>query len=92
MEQAAKYTFTLKNPITDDKGFEIKEISVRQATVGDLIASEESGKQGSDQRRTLNFFSLLSGLNPQCLEKIMLKDWLSFVKGANDFLGLDSSV
>ena len=64
---------------------------MRQATVGDLIVNEEMGKNSLEQRKTLNFFALLSGLSPQALEKVYLKDWLSFVKGANSFLGLDSS-
>lgn len=92
MDTTLKYTYTLQNSVTDDKGFEIKEITVRQATVGDFIASEELGKNAGDQRRTLNFFALLSGMGPQSLEKIYLKDWLRFTKGANDFLGLDSSL
>jgi hypothetical protein len=86
--ETKNYTYTLKNPFMDDKGFEIKELSVRQGTVGDLLASEELG--GGAHRQTLNLFSVLSGLSPQCLEKINLRDWLSFAKGANHFLGLDS--
>lgn len=86
-----KYNYSLKIPVTDEKGFEIKDLTIRQATVADLIASEELSKNSLEQKRSVNFFSILSGQSPQSLEKIYLRDWLSFVKGANDFLGLDTS-
>ncbi len=87
-----KFTYVLKQSVKDDKGFEITELSIRQATVGDLISSEAQQNETGEQKKTLRFFAVLAGLNPQILEKIYLKDWLAFVKGANDFLGLDTAV
>lgn len=86
-----KFTYVLNQPVKDDKGFELTELSIRQATVGDLISSESQQNEGGEQKKTIKFFAVLAGLNPQILEKIYLKDWLAFVKGANDFLGIDSA-
>ena len=88
MEQ--KYSYTLKQAVKDDKGFEITEISIRQATVADYIASEEMGKDCCQAKKNVQLFSILSGLSPKSLEALILNEWLGFLRGANIFLGLDT--
>lgn len=84
--QNDSYTYHCKKPFHYN-GEVISKITIRRATVADAIAADKSGFSGFHEKNA-HYFSGLSGHSPQALTRMDLSDWLRFLKGAGDFLGM----
>jgi len=75
-------TIHLKYPITSN-GIEIKSVTLRRITVGDLeVVSPESSELG----KSLKLVSMLGELSPEDVRKIDASDFNKFNEAVSDFL------
>lgn len=84
-EDIVKYT--LKKPITGDKGEIIAELTFREAEVGDMIAAEKIG--GGQQSQTLAILAGMSGIGLPLFKKVKARDLKGIMEACKDFLDID---
>ncbi len=82
-----KFTYHCKKQFRHN-GENISSITIRRATVSDAIAAESFSDQPGFHAKNVHYYSMLSGHSPDALKKMDLYDWLKFMKGAGDFLGM----
>jgi len=76
-------TIKLDYPVTIDSG-EISELNLRRPKVKDMRDAEKAGTGDAD--RELALFARLTGLNPEDLEQLDLKDYQKLQKEYSGFL------
>ncbi|WP_425383685.1 phage tail assembly protein [Wolbachia endosymbiont (group A) of Microdon myrmicae] len=75
-------TITLNNPITVD-GVSVSELSMREPTVGDMLAIE---CVEGEARKEVALAANLTSMPREVIEKLLIKDYVKIQKVLRDFL------